>query len=62
MSDDILAQIVSDLILSLEKFGLQLDKTIDVSNLSQLAVFMCHVKEDVIKEDFLFCKPLTTCG
>ncbi|XP_073457213.1 protein FAM200C-like [Aquarana catesbeiana] len=55
MSKDILAQVVADLISSL-----QIDKTTDVSNLSQLSVFVRYVKDDVIKEDFLFCKPLTT--
>ncbi|XP_040275747.1 protein ZBED8-like [Bufo bufo] len=60
MSKDILAQIVADLISSPAKFSLQLDETTDVSNLSQLAVFMRYVKDDVIKEEFLFCKPLTT--
>ena len=59
-SDDILAQIVSDLISSPAKFSLQLDETIDDTSLSQLAVFVRYVKEDVIKEDFLFCQPLTT--
>jgi len=60
MGDDILAQIVSDLISSPAKFSLQLDETTDVSSLSQLAVFVRYVKEDVIMEDFLFCKPLKT--
>ncbi|XP_040275822.1 protein ZBED8-like [Bufo bufo] len=60
MSKDILAQIVADLISSPAKFSLQVDETTDVSNLSQLAVFVRYVKDDVIKEEFLFCKPLTT--
>ena len=60
MSKDILAQVVADLISSPAKFSLQLDETTDVSNLSQLAVFVRYVKDDVIKEEFLFCKPLTT--
>ena len=60
MSDDILAQIVSDLFSSPAKFGLQLDETTDVASLSQIAVFVRYVKEDVIKEDFIFCQPLTT--
>ncbi|XP_075719811.1 protein FAM200C-like [Rhinoderma darwinii] len=60
MSKDILAQVVADLISSPAKFSFQLDETTDVSNLSQLAVFVRYVKDDVIKEDFLFCKPLTT--
>ena len=59
MSDDILAQVVADLISSPAKFSLQLDET-TVSNLSQLVVFVRYMKDDVIKEDFLFCKPLTT--
>ena len=41
MTDDILAQIVSDLISSSAKFSLQLDKTTNVASLSQLAVFVC---------------------
>ncbi|KAF2351452.1 hypothetical protein FHG87_017790 [Trinorchestia longiramus] len=60
MSKDILAQVVADLISSPAKFRIQLDETTDVSNLSQLAVLVCYVKDDVINEDFLFCKPLTT--
>ena len=59
MSDDILAQIASNLISSPAKFSLQLDGTTDDASLSQIAVFMRYVKEDVIKEDFLFCQPLT---
>ncbi|GAA6099628.1 protein ZBED8 [Tachysurus ichikawai] len=60
MSKDILAQVFADLISSPARFSLQLDETTDVSNLSQLAVFVRYVKGDLIKEDFLFCKPLTT--
>ena len=55
MNDDILAQIVSDLISDTAKFCLQFDETTNVSDLSQLAVFVRYVKEDVKKEDFLFC-------
>uniref|UniRef100_UPI00358F5F6E protein FAM200C-like isoform X1 n=2 Tax=Myxine glutinosa TaxID=7769 RepID=UPI00358F5F6E len=60
LSDDILAQVVADLVASPTKFSLQLDETTDVSNLSQLILFVRYVKGDEIKEDFLFCKPLTT--
>ena len=60
MNDDILAQIVSDLISDTAKFSLQFDTTTKVSNLSQLAVFVRYGKEDVKKEDFLFCQPLIT--
>lgn len=59
MSKDILAQVVTDLISSPAKFSLHLDETTEVSNLSQVGVFVCYVKDDMIK-DFLFCKPLTT--
>ena len=52
MYKDILAQVVADLISSPAKFSLQLDETTDVSNLSQLAVFVRYVKDDVIKEYF----------
>ena len=52
MSDDILVKIVSDLISSPAKFSLQLNETTDVASLSQIAVFVRYVKEDVIKEDF----------
>ncbi|KAL7633144.1 UNVERIFIED_CONTAM: hypothetical protein RMT77_016514 [Armadillidium vulgare] len=60
MSDDILAQVVADLISSPAKFNLKIDETSDVSNLSHLDVFVRYVKDDVIKEGSLFCKPLTT--
>ena len=60
MNDDILAQIVSDLISNTAKFSLQFDETTNVFNLSQLAVFVRYGKEDVKKEDFLFCEPLIT--
>uniref|UniRef100_UPI00358F8E77 serine/arginine repetitive matrix protein 1-like n=1 Tax=Myxine glutinosa TaxID=7769 RepID=UPI00358F8E77 len=60
MIDDILAQVVADLVASPTKFSLQLDETTDVSNLRQPNLFVRYVKGDEIKEDFLFCKPLTT--
>ena len=60
MNDDILAQIVLDLISDTAKFSLQFDETTNVSDLSQLAVFVRYGKEDVKKEDFLFCQPLIT--
>ncbi|KAF2347932.1 hypothetical protein FHG87_021314 [Trinorchestia longiramus] len=60
MSKDILAQVVAGLISSPAKFTLQIYETTDVSNLSQFAVFVRYVKDDVIEEDFLFFKPLTT--
>ena len=59
MNDDILAQIVLNLISDTAKFSLQFDETTNVSNLSQLAVFMRYGnKEDVKKEFFYFVSPL----
>ena len=67
MNDDILAQIFSDLVSDTAKFSLQFDENTNVSDLSQLAVFVRYGKKDVKKEDFflfhvntLFCQPLIT--
>ncbi|KAF2345157.1 protein of unknown function DUF4371 [Trinorchestia longiramus] len=60
MNNDILAQVVTDLISSQTKFSLQLDESTDISSLSQLSVFVRYVKNDMKKEDFLFCRPLPT--
>ena len=60
ISEDILHQVVADLRASHTKFSLQLDETTDVANLSQLIAFVRYVKGDKIKEEFLFCKHLTT--
>ena len=59
MNDDILAQIVLDLISDTAKFNLRFDETTNVSNLSQLAVFVRYGnKKDVKKEIFYFVSPL----
>ena len=42
------------------KFSTQLDKTTDVANFNQLIAFVCYVKGQEIKEEFLFCKQLVT--
>ncbi|KAF2348011.1 hypothetical protein FHG87_021232 [Trinorchestia longiramus] len=47
MSKDILAQVFADLISKPAKSSLQLDETTDVSNLSQLAILVRYVKDDV---------------
>ena len=60
MNDGILARIVSDLISDTAKLSLQFDETTNVSNLSQLAVFVRYGKEDVKNKDFLFCQTLIT--
>ncbi|XP_042228588.1 protein ZBED8-like [Homarus americanus] len=38
--------------------NMQLDETTDVSQCSQLLVFVCYMHADAIKEEFLFCEPL----
>ncbi|XP_068234197.1 protein FAM200C-like [Palaemon carinicauda] len=60
MGCDILAQDVADLISSPAKLTLQFDENTDVFCLRQLVVYVCFVKDNLIKEDFLFHKPLTT--
>ena len=62
INDGIMTQIVSELISDTAKFSLQFDEMMNVSNLSQLAVFVRYGKEDVKNEDFLhvFCQPLIT--
>ena len=39
-------------------FALQLDKSRDISNLSQLLVYVRYVANENINEEFLFCQPL----
>ena len=58
MNNDILAPIVSNLILDTAKFSFQFDETTNVSNLSELVIFVRYGKEHVKNEDFLFCQPL----
>ncbi|KAL7642503.1 UNVERIFIED_CONTAM: hypothetical protein RMT77_007064 [Armadillidium vulgare] len=61
MSSNILKQVMEELAQSPFPFGMQLDETTDVSQDSQLLVFVHYVLADTIKEDFLFCEaPLET--
>ena len=60
MSADILDQVVDDLKVSPVKFSLQLDESTDVANCCQLLVFVRYLKDNAIKEEFLFCEPLQT--
>ena len=41
-------------------FALQLDESTDISNLSQLLVYVRYVADERINEEFLFCQPLET--
>ena len=53
MSQDILQQIVSDLVATPVKFSIQLDESTDVTNCSQLLVFVRYVKEGGVHEELL---------
>ena len=48
---------VSDIKIS-RYFAIQLDESTDVSQYSQLLMFVRHVHEGNFKEKFPFCKPL----
>ena len=37
-----------------------MDESTDVSNMSQLIEYAWYIKDDYIKGEFLFCKPLQT--
>ena len=59
MSDNIKSKVLSK-IDSSPVFALQLDKSTDISNLSQLLVYVRYVADKRINEEFLFCQPLET--
>ena len=58
LSIDIRDQLITDIKASSPKISLQLDKSTDVSNYSQLICFVRYIKEKKVKEQFLFCEPL----
>lgn len=59
MSADIEQQVVSEIkCAKLGVFSIQLDESTDVSDLSQLLVYVKYIHGDKFKEEFLFCKPL----
>jgi len=60
MSQDITTQVVSEMKQSPAKISMQIDESTDVSNHSQLLVFVRYVHERCIKEEFLFCERLET--
>ena len=60
ISCDILDHIVQELKDSPIHISLQLDKSTDVSNMSQLIVYARYIKDGDIKNKFLFCEPLQT--
>ncbi|XP_037299508.1 protein ZBED8 [Manduca sexta] len=59
MSADILATVISE-IKDSPMFALQLDESTDVASCSQLLVFTRYIKDDDVKEEYLFCKSLPT--
>ena len=59
MSDNIKSKVLSK-IDSFPVFALQLDESTDISNLSQLLVYVRYVGDERINEEFLFCQPLET--
>ena len=59
MLDNIKSKMLSK-IESSPVFALQLDESTDISNLSQLLVYVRYVADERINEKFLFCQPLET--
>ena len=59
MSCNILKQVIDELAASPFPFSMQLDETTDISECSQLLVFVRYVHADAIKEEFLFCESLS---
>ena len=59
MSDNIKSKVLSK-IDSSPVFALQLDESTDISNLSQLLVYVRYVANERINEEFLFCETLKT--
>ena len=57
MSSDIKIQLISTVSSSALPFAIQLDESTDVTNLSQLLVYICHVSGASMKEDFFILSP-----
>ena len=58
MSGDIVDQVVTGIKESPVRIRLQLNKSTDVDNMSHLVVFVRHVANDLICDEFLLCKTL----
>uniref|UniRef100_A0A7M4F4W3 Zinc finger BED-type containing 5 n=1 Tax=Crocodylus porosus TaxID=8502 RepID=A0A7M4F4W3_CROPO len=58
ISFNILKQVIEELAASPFPFSMQLDETTDISQCSQLLVFVCYVHADTIKEEFFCCESL----
>jgi len=59
LSNDIMATIIDEMKGS-SMFVLQLDESTDVVLCSQLLAFTRYIKDDCVKEEYLFCKSLST--
>ena len=59
MHENIKSKVISKINFS-SIFALQLDETTDVSNLSELLVYIRYAADKRINEEFLFCQPLET--
>jgi hypothetical protein len=58
MSTNILEQVLAELDLSPFLFSMQLDESTNISQCSQLLVFVRYIYSGTSKEEFLFCQPL----
>ncbi|XP_046861512.1 protein ZBED8-like [Xenia sp. Carnegie-2017] len=59
ISNNILKQVMEELKASPFPFSMQLDESTDVSQCAQLLVYVRYMHADAIKEEFLFCEPLS---
>jgi len=58
MSTNILEQVIAELDSTQFPFSMQLDESTDISQCSQLLVFVRYIHSGSSKEEFLFCQPL----
>lgn len=58
MSTNILEQVIAELDSTQFPFSMQLDESTDISQCSQLLVFVRYIHSGTSKEEFLFCQPL----
>lgn len=57
MAEDIKSQVLQK-VRQARFFSIQLDESTDISNLSQLLVFVRYPVQSGVEEEFLFCKPV----
>ena len=59
MASDMKYQLIAKIKAS-PVFGIQLDESVDIANLSQSMLFVRYIHSQVIEEDLLFCCPIET--